>query len=110
MVFSWDDSNREHLAKHNVTPAEAETVVADAAAPYPERIEEEKLVVWGPTSEGRILQVIYLLKAPDEVSYQSVDAIDWMRIEAGEVQDIIRIIHAMDLTPSMKRRLRRRRR
>ncbi len=56
MVFSWDDVNRDHIARHGVTSEEAEDVVSN------------------------------------------------------DVVEVVRVIHAMDLTPQMKRRLRRRRR
>jgi len=108
MVFSWDDTNREHIAKHNVSPEEAEYIVSNAAAPFPEQVENDKLVVWGATDAGRHLQVIYVVKAPSEISYESVSVDDWMSIEAGEVTDIVRVVHAMDLTPRMKKRLRKR--
>jgi uncharacterized DUF497 family protein len=110
MVFSWDGVNREHIAKHGISPWEAEEVVRDAEAPFPATIEEEKLVVWGATQAGRYLQVIYVLKTPDEVSYESLAVEDWMAVEAGEVTEVIRVIHAMDLTARMKRSLRKRRR
>jgi hypothetical protein len=35
---------------------------------------------------------------------------DWIDVEAGEVTELIRVIHAMELTAAMKRRLRKRRR
>ena len=110
MVFAWDDLNREHIAKHAVSPAEAEEVVRDARDPFPATIEGEKFVVWGATESGRHLQVIYVLKKPDEVSYESLAVEDWMAVEAGEVVEVIRVIHAMDLTPRMKRAFRKRRR
>src|SRR5690348_8397204 len=110
MVFSWDAVNREHIAKHGVTPEEAEDVVRGAEEPFPQTIEDDKLVVWGVTDVGRYLQVIYVLKTPDEVEYESLAVEDWMGVEAGEVSEIVRVIHAMDLTARMKRNLRKRRR
>jgi uncharacterized DUF497 family protein len=108
MIFSWDDENREHIAKHAVTPEEAEEVVRGARAPSPKQQDDEKLVVWGATAAGRYLQVIYVLKHPDEVEFDSVAAHARIDIEAGKVREVIRVIHAMDLTPRMKRQLRRR--
>ena len=110
MVFSWDATNREHIARHGVTPEEAEDVVRNAENPFPQTIEDDKFVVWGATESGRYLQVIYVLKSPGEVSYESLAVEDWMGIEAGEVAEVIRVIHAMDLTSRMKRLLRKRRR
>jgi hypothetical protein len=110
MVFSWDDANRGHIARHAVTPEEAEDVVRNAKSPFPQTVEGDKLVVWGATESGRYLQVIYVLKTPDEVSYESLAVEDWMGVEAGDVVVVVRVIHAMDLTPRMKRSLRKRRR
>ena len=45
--FRWNQWNIEHLAKHSVDPDEAEEVVRTAKRPYPRRIGEEKLLVWG---------------------------------------------------------------
>lgn len=110
MIFSWDDVNRDHIARHGVSPEEAEYVVCRAENPFPQTIEDDKLVVWGTTESGRHLQVIYVFKSPDEVSYESLAVEDWMSIEAGEVAMVIRVIHAMDLTERMKRLFRKRRR
>jgi uncharacterized DUF497 family protein len=108
MIFSWDDVNRDHIAKHGVSPGEAERVVRTARNPFPETVEDDKFVVWGATESGRYLQVIYVLKMASEVSYWSLAVEDWIGVEAGEITDVIRVIHAMDLTPVMKRRLRKR--
>lgn len=91
-----------------MSPGEAEAIVNDASRPYPQCIEEDKLVVRGPTEAGRLLQVIYVLKSPPEVSYESLSVAEWMAVESGEVTEIIRVIHAMDLGPKLKQRLRRR--
>lgn len=109
MIFAWDDTNIEHLAKHNVSPAEAREVVEDARSPFPMEIGDGKLLVWGSTVDGRYLQVIYVLKTPDEVEYESLTTEDWLDIESSKDAEIVRIIHAMDLTPKMKQQLRKRR-
>jgi uncharacterized DUF497 family protein len=110
LIFAWDQTNRQHLAKHAVSPQEAQEIVDGAAAPYPMEIGDDKLVVWGQTSDGRYLQVIFVLRRPEEVEYESLSVEDWLEVESGGVSEIVRIIHAMDLTPAMKRRLARRRR
>jgi uncharacterized DUF497 family protein len=110
MVFSWDEVNRDHIARHGVNPEEAEHVVTNAENPFPQTIEDGKFVVWGATDCGRQLQVIFVLKTPDQVSYESLAVEDWMDVEAGKITEIVRVIHAMDLTAQMKRRLRKRRR
>ena len=92
-----------------MSPEEAEYVAEAAENPFPETIEDDKWIVWGKTEPGRYLQVIYVLKLPDEVAYESLSMEDWMAVEAGEVTDVVRIIHAMDLTEHMKKQLRKRR-
>ena len=100
----------DHVVKHDVSPEEAEVVVRGAEAPFPQAIEDDKLVVWGVTQAGRHLQAIFALKSPEEVAYESLTVEEWMAVEAGEVSEVVRVVHAMDLTPRMKRQFRRRRR
>jgi hypothetical protein len=45
MIFAWDEKNCEHLAKHHVSPEEAEWVVAHAQPPFPSQIGDGKLVI-----------------------------------------------------------------
>jgi uncharacterized DUF497 family protein len=63
LTFDWDDANRDHLARHNVTPQEAEEVVQndplDTELQTAEgNSEEERLLQLGETSKGRILQLL----------------------------------------------------
>jgi uncharacterized DUF497 family protein len=88
MEFRWNEWNIEHLARHGVSPEEAERVIRNARRPYPVQREEEKWLVWGPNSGGRLLQLIYLV---------------------GDDDDAIYVIHGRDLSPTEKRRYRRRR-
>ena len=55
MDFRWDDWNVEHIAAHGVTTAEAESVVENAASPYPLHREHDKWLVWGRGRGGRLL-------------------------------------------------------
>ena len=110
MIFAWDDDNCEHLAKHHVIPEEAEAIVIGAHEPYPMEVGDDKFVVWGQTENGRYLQVIFVFKAAREVAYESLSFDDWLEVERGKATVIVRVIHAMDLTPEMKSRLRKRRR
>ena len=87
-VFRWNDWNREHIAIHGVTPGEAEYVIENAAAPYPEQIGDEKWRVRGQTILGRHLQVIFVYD-PDDTVY---------------------VLHSRGLSDREKRQLRRRRR
>jgi uncharacterized DUF497 family protein len=109
LIFTWDQKNRLHILEHNVTPEEAQFVVDHAKTPFPQDVGDGKRRVWGATITGRFLQVIYVLKRQDDVAYESVSVLDWAKLELNPSAGIVRIIHAMDLTPEMKRQLRRRR-
>ena len=93
-----------------MTPEEAEFVVENVRPPFPQHIGDGKRRVWGATAAGRLLQVIYVLKRHDEVAYDSVASLDWLKLQASPMAEIVLVIHAMDLTDDMKRQLRRRRR
>lgn len=62
----------------------------------------------GPTAGGRLLQVIFVLRTPDEVAVESLTVDQWA--DLGEEDQLVYVIHAMDLTPGMKKLYRRRRR
>ena len=79
-------------------------------SPFPQEVDDGKRRVWGATAAGRMLQIIYVLKEQDEVAFESVDPLDWAELQGMPETKIARVIHAMDLTPDMKRQLRRRRR
>jgi hypothetical protein len=110
MIFAWDETNCAHLAKHAVRAAEAQEIIAAAEAPFPQEVGDGKLVVWGQTAAGRYLQVIFVLQEPREVIYESLSVEDWLEVEAGRVTQIVRVVHAMELTVAMKKRFRKRRR
>jgi uncharacterized DUF497 family protein len=84
--FRWNEWNAEHVGQHGIQADAAEHVVEEAKAPYPRRIGEDKLLVWGPDQEGELLQVIFVFD------------------EDGGVY----ILHARPLTEMEKRRYRRR--
>lgn len=52
----WDDWNRGHIAKHAVTPGEAEEVVV--GDPVVRESYKSRLLILGPTFIGRILAVV----------------------------------------------------
>jgi hypothetical protein len=61
--FDWDEANRNHLTKHDVTPQEAEEVVLGDPLDTELQIvegsgEEERLLQLGETAKGRILQLL----------------------------------------------------
>ena len=85
MDFRWNDWNEEHVAKHGVSPEEAQRVIEAARSPFPRMIEEDKRLVWGRGKGGRLLQVIFFI---DE-------------------DDFVYVIHARPLTEKEKGRFRR---
>jgi len=86
--FRWNEWNTRHVLKHGVGPQEAERVVLCARAPFPQRRDADKMLVWGPGLGGRPWQVIFVLDPDDRVF----------------------VIHARPLTEAEKRRCRRRHR
>jgi uncharacterized protein len=61
LVFDWDDANTGHIARHNVTPEEAEQVVSGASLSFEteERSGEERHTELGATASGRLLLVAW---------------------------------------------------
>lgn len=85
MEFRWNEWNVDHIAKHGVSPEEAESVVGRAKRPFPRKMEDDKWLVWGRGSGGRPVQVIFVLDDDESIF----------------------VIHARPLTESEKRRFRR---
>jgi uncharacterized DUF497 family protein len=61
--FDWDDANRDHLARHDVTPQEAEQVLFGESLDIDLQVDEtsdaeERLLQIGETASGRILQLL----------------------------------------------------
>ena len=55
MDFRWNEWNIGHVGRHGVSPEVAEEVIQTAARPYPRRVGEDKLLVWGASEEGERL-------------------------------------------------------
>lgn len=62
--FEWDEGNRTHLSRHDVTPEEAEQVVTRDPIVLEAQIRngERRVLCAGRTVEGRSLVVIYTLR------------------------------------------------
>jgi len=84
--FDGTNGNEEHLSRHGVTPEDAEDVIRGARSPFPLVQDDEKYLVWGPGTGGRLLQVVFVID-PD---------------------DAVFVIHARPLTYREKKRYRRR--
>jgi uncharacterized DUF497 family protein len=55
--FDWNEANTAHIARHGITPSEAEQVVSGAALPIETegRGGEERYTELGETASGRLL-------------------------------------------------------
>lgn len=64
MLFDWDESNIDHIAKHGVTPSEAEQVIQNEPIDieFQHRGEESRVAQVGETEHGRILVVVSTLR------------------------------------------------
>ncbi len=60
LVFLWDENNRNHIAKHGVTPEEAEQTVNDDPIDITVNLRnrEERIVQIGETDADRVLLVV----------------------------------------------------
>lgn len=59
-MFDWDDANRAHIAKHQVSAEEAEQVILNDPLDLELQLRsgEERTVQIGETNAGRILVVV----------------------------------------------------
>ena len=67
MLLSCNAWNEEHIGSHGVQPEEAEEVVEGARSPFPLVKDDEKFLVWGATSAGRRLQVVFVIDPDDSI-------------------------------------------
>jgi hypothetical protein len=62
--FEWDDANREHIARHGITPEEFEEGMNNGpvfVAEFEVRGERRTRVA-GMTHRGRLLELVYTLR------------------------------------------------
>ena len=61
-MFDWDDSNIDHIARHNVRPEEVEEALADprriGTAAY-DSVNERRWAVLGATDDRRVLFIVF---------------------------------------------------
>ena len=61
MEFDWDAGNRKHLARHAITPREAEEAIL--IEPLETTLQhhegEDRVLCFGRTKSGRLLTVLY---------------------------------------------------
>ena len=58
--FDWDEVNIRHLARHKISPSEAEQVILNRPADLESELRngEERVVQVGETEAGRVLIVV----------------------------------------------------
>jgi uncharacterized DUF497 family protein len=63
--FIWDEENTRHLARHKITPSEAEeTIQIDPLVQdMQEHATEDRVLVFGRTTKGRLLTIIYTVRS-----------------------------------------------
>ena len=80
-MFEWDDANVDHIARHRITPEEAEEALLDrrrvGSSAYNVPGERRSAVI-GATDGGRILSVVYTRR---HGVFRVVTAIDANRSE-----------------------------
>jgi uncharacterized DUF497 family protein len=61
VTFEWDAANIQHLARHGVTPKEAEEAVLidPLVASVQSHETEDRILCFGRTVSGRLLTVLY---------------------------------------------------
>jgi uncharacterized DUF497 family protein len=60
--FEWDDSNIEHILRHNVSPDEVENVAFDDE-PWIKKGRRGTRYMLGYTAAGRYLFIVYAIKS-----------------------------------------------
>lgn len=84
--FRWIDWNISKVEGHGLSTDDVEYAVNTAHRPYPKPVGNEKWLVIGSTTAGRVIQAIYVVDADDTLF----------------------VIHARPLTRTERRRRRRR--
>jgi uncharacterized DUF497 family protein len=100
LIFDWDKANLAHLARHDVTPQEAEEVVlGDPLDIELQTAEgsggEERILHVGETRKGRILELVStwrggkarILSAWDAPRQSKLDYLAEMRRRYGSIDD-----------------------
>ena len=62
--FVWDAENTRHLARHKITPQEAEEAIQiePLVQEFQEHSSEDRVLCFGRTAKGRLLTIIYTLR------------------------------------------------
>lgn len=65
LLFDWDQNNTKHIARHGLTPAEAEEVIGGRPIVLEAQFRngERRVLCAGPTRNGRAIAVVYTVRA-----------------------------------------------
>ncbi len=88
MEFVWNERNVDHIARHGISPAQAEFIVVRALRPYPQMVGDDRRIVVGRLADGQYVQVVY--------------------VPSRSIPGAVYVMHARPLTDDEKRRFRRR--
>jgi hypothetical protein len=60
--FDWDSQNFRHIARHQVSPEEAEQALRNdpMVVQFRNHVVEERVLCLGQTDRGRLLAVVYV--------------------------------------------------
>lgn len=105
LFFLRNETLDEHAGRHGIRREDAEYVVRNAEPPYPQDIGDGKFRVWGRTSAGEYVQVIFAIKDVADIDYDQL-TLPMLAAISEEDSLFIVIIHAMPMTDDMKRRYR----
>lgn len=61
MEFDWDAANKKHIARHGITPQQAEeaVLIEPLVADVQQHESEERVLCFGRTRQGRPLTILY---------------------------------------------------
>jgi uncharacterized protein len=64
LQFEWDDDNTSHIARHGITPEEAEQVLTGSPLAMEGQLRsgEQRTLCAGRTAAGKAVAVVYTLR------------------------------------------------
>lgn len=65
--FRWNSWNTEHATRHGCTVGEIESVVVNGGRGFPRKTGDDKWLVRGRGTGGRLVQVVYVVSPADTI-------------------------------------------
>ena len=107
VIFAWDDWNSEHVQKHGSNRSDAQYVIEHASDPFPREVGGGKYLVWGQTSTGAYLEVIFTFRSPDEIPFESLSLLEWSAFIDYAARVAVYVLHSMPMKKKQLRQYRR---